>query len=110
MLEKLESIDQRLALLTVAEERNLRREVEDRLLRTEKRVLMFDSIDGERSSADIATNSGVSGRAAQAFVKELLDLGLVRVVREVGARGFIVAHDRAALVRWYLRGGDIDGS
>ena len=51
----------------------------------------------------LAHAAKVSDRAAQLFVKELLDLGLVRIVPDAPARGTVVERDEDALVDWYLR-------
>ena len=63
---------------------------------------MFEAIDGKRGSPELADAAGVSDRAAQLFIKELLDLGLVNVVSGTTGRGFIVDRDEDAIVRWYL--------
>lgn len=103
MLDVLRSIDRRLALLTGPQERDLRRRLETSVLRTTSRSSMFDAIDGTAGSPELASAAGVSDRAAQLFVKDLLDLGLVRVVGGTTGRGFLVAKDADAIVRWYLR-------
>jgi predicted transcriptional regulator len=64
---------------------------------------MFDAIDGRKGSPDLAHAAKVSDRAAQLFVKELLDLGLVRAVPDAAARGVVVARDEDAIVDWYLQ-------
>jgi hypothetical protein len=99
----LRSIDRRLALMSGAEDRRLRSRLADDLLRTPARMAMFDAIDGERGSRELAKVGGVSDRAAQMFVKELLDLGLIQVVPGAAGRGTIVARDEDAIVAWYLR-------
>jgi hypothetical protein len=63
---------------------------------------MFDGIDGRRGSAELAKVAGGSERAAQVFIKELLEIGIVRP-STVGGRGSIVEHDEDAMVQWYLR-------
>lgn len=98
----LRSIDRRLALLTGEEERRLRSRLRADLLRTAARVAMFDAIDGHRGSPDLAKAAGVTDRAAQLFVKELLELGLVDTVQGAGGRGVIVARHEDGIVRWYL--------
>ena len=52
--------------------------------------------------AELAKLARVSERAAQQLVKDLLDLGLVRVVRATTGRGFLVAKDEDAIVQWHL--------
>jgi len=64
---------------------------------------MFDAIDGQKGSPELAKAAKVSDRAVQLFVKELLDLGLVRVAPEATARGIVVARDDDAIVDWYLQ-------
>jgi hypothetical protein len=98
----LRSIDRRLALLTGEEEWRLRSRLRADLLRTAARVAMFDAIDGRRGSPDLAKAAGVSDRAAQLFVKELLEMGLVDSVPGVAGRGVIVARNEHGIVRWYL--------
>ena len=98
----LASIDRRLALLTGPQERDLRQTLVDSLLRTPARVALFDAIDGLLGSADLAKRAGVSERAAQAFIKELLEVGIVRPSTIGGGRGSIVERDDGAIVQWYL--------
>jgi hypothetical protein len=98
----LRSIDRRLALLAGAENRNMRARLASDLLRAPGRTAMFDAIDGHKGSPEIAKAAKVSDRAAQLFVKELLDLGLVQAVPATTGRGVIVARDEDALVAWYL--------
>lgn len=102
VLRVLASIDRRLALLTGRQERDMRRAVEQGLLRSEGRIKMFRSIDGQRSSPEIAKSAGVSDRAAQLFVKELLDAGLVRDTGSGSGRGIIVERNDEAIVQWYV--------
>jgi hypothetical protein len=101
-LRLLRSMDRRLALLSGAENRKMRARLVTDLLRAPGRTAMFDAIDGQKGSPEIAKAAKVSDRAAQVFVKELLDLGLVQVVPEATARGVIVARDEDAIVNWYL--------
>lgn len=107
-LELLRSIDRRLALLTGPQERDVRQRLIADILRTQARLRMFDAIDGQRGSPELGRVAQVSERAAQVFVKELLDLGLVRVVGGSTGRGFIVARDDDAIVQWYLRAADAE--
>jgi hypothetical protein len=102
-LRLLRSIDRRLALLSGAENRKMRAKLVADLLRAPGRTAMFDAIDGQRGSPELAKAAKVSDRAAQLFVKELLDLGLVQVVPGATTRGFIVARDEDAIVDWYLQ-------
>jgi hypothetical protein len=102
ILAVLRSIDRRLALLTGDQERMLRARLRADILTTPGRLAMFDAIDGRTGSPEIAKAVGVSERSVQGFVKELLDLGLVRPVPGAAARGVIVERDDDALVRWYL--------
>ena len=101
-IQLLRSIDRRLALLTGPQERDMRQQLIAVVLRTEARVLMFDSIDGLRGSPELARAAKVSERAAQMFVRELLEAGLVRVVGGTTGRGFLVERDDDAIVQWYL--------
>lgn len=98
----LRSIDRRLALLTASQERNLRLALLNDLLRTPARTKMFDGIDGERTSPELAKIAQVSERAAQLFVKELLELGIVRPAPSSDGRTVIVARDEPAIIRWYV--------
>lgn len=101
----LSSIDRRLALLTVREERELRRALEAEVLTTASRLAMFDGIDGKRGSGELGKLGGVGDRSAQLFIKELLALGLVREVSDSG-RSVIVEKNDDGVVRWYLSRGD----
>jgi hypothetical protein len=103
LVKLLASIDRRLALLTASQERDLRATLRDQLLRTPARIAMFEGIDGERGSGELAKLGKVSERAAQLFVKELLGLGLVREVPGSAGRTVIVERDEAALLDWYLQ-------
>jgi hypothetical protein len=99
----LRSIDRRLALLSGAENRRMRAKLVSDLLRAPGRTAMFDAIDGKKPSPDLALAAKVTDRAAQLFVKELLDLGLVKIVPDAPARGIVVERDEDALVDWYLQ-------
>ena len=102
LIRILASIDRRLALLTAPQEREMRREVEQGLLRSGGRTRMFDAIDGRRTSEEIANVAGVSKRAAQLFVKELLDAGLARDTG-AGTRGSVIVElDHETLVQWFV--------
>jgi len=103
LMAVLRSIDRRLMLLTAAHERDLRELLVDRLLRTSARITMFDSIDGRRGSPELARLANVSDRAAQLFIKELLELGLVREATNSAGRAVVVERDDTAIVRWSLR-------
>jgi hypothetical protein len=108
LMRVLRSIDRRLALLTSDEERRLQTSLRAELLRTSARASMFEAIDGRRGSPELAKAGGVSDRAAQLFVKELLELGIVEVVPGT-SRGLIVVREEDAIVRWYrdrVRGED----
>jgi hypothetical protein len=105
-LRLLASIDRRLALLSGTHERDLRQALVNDLLRTTARVAMFDAMNGRRGSPEIAKMAGVSDRTVQLFVKELLDLGIVRLATgEASSRGVIVERDEDAIVQWYVRRG-----
>jgi hypothetical protein len=103
LVRLLKSIDRRLALLTASEDRELRQAVRTELLRTPARTAMFEGIDGVRGSGELAKRGEVSDRAAQLFVKELQELGLVRPVPGGAGRTVIVEHDEAAIIDWYLQ-------
>jgi len=102
-LRLLRSIDRRLAILSGAEARKSRAKLSADLLRTTARTAMFDAIDGQKGSPDLAKAAGVTDRAAQLFVKELLDLGLVEVVPGTTGRGVIVTRNEDAIVGWSQR-------
>jgi Fic family protein len=99
----LASIDRRLALLSGALERDMRQSLIDTLLRTAARIAMFDGLDGRRGSSELAKAAGIGERAAQLFIKELLELGLVRPAPSGGGRTVVVERDDDAIVRWYLQ-------
>jgi hypothetical protein len=103
LVRLLASIDRRLALLTARQARDLRGALEEEVLRTDARIKMFDGIDGQRAGADLGRVAGVSERLGQLFVKELLDLGLVRPTSE-GSR--TVELDEDGILDWYLRRGE----
>jgi hypothetical protein len=64
---------------------------------------MYAGIDGRRGSGELAKLAGVTDRAAQLFVKELLELGLVRAISGGGqGKTLIVERDEAAIIDWYL--------
>ena len=100
ILTVLRSIDRRLALLSGQHERDVRRALVEVMLTTPARIAMWDAIDGDTGSPELAKLAEVSERSAQMFVKELLDAGLVAVVPS--ARGTVVAKDQDAVVQWYL--------
>jgi DNA-binding transcriptional regulator GbsR (MarR family) len=69
-----------------------------------RRVKMFDGIDGQRGTSELAKLAGVSDRAVQQFMQELTDLGLARpVAGDGGRRGVFVEQDQDAIVQWYLQ-------
>jgi Fic family protein len=98
----LQSIDRRLALLTASQDRDVQIALRDELLRTPARIAMFDGINGVRTSPDLAKLAKVSDRAAQLFVRELLDLGIVRPVPAGDGRTVIVERDEAEIIRWHI--------
>jgi hypothetical protein len=102
LLTVLRSIDRRLALLTGKEERDVRKALIADLLTTPARLVMWDAIDGRRGSPELGRIAKVSERAAQLFVKELLDAGLVQAAGTAG-RGMLVARNDDAIVQWYLK-------
>jgi hypothetical protein len=101
----LTSIDRRLALLTVREERDLRRALDAEVLKADSRIAMFNGIDGVRGSGELGKLGGVGERSAQLFIKELLGLGLVLEVPN-GARAVIVEKDHGGILNWYLSRSD----
>ena len=106
LLKLLASIDRRLALLTAAQDHELRQALAADVLRTSARIKMFEGIDGSRGSGELAKMAGVTDRAAQLFIKELLELGLVRAVTGGGqGKTLIVERDEAAIIDWYLARG-----
>jgi Fic family protein len=102
LLTLLRSIDRRLALLTASQDREVRVALEDQLFRTPARIAMFNGINGVRTSPELAKIAKVSDRAAQLFVKELLDLGIVRPAPSGGGRTVIVERDDAGIIRWHV--------
>lgn len=98
----LRSIDRRLALLTVREEREVQLRLNEEVLRTEAKRAIYDAIDGRRGSPELAHAVRASERAVQMFVKELSDLGLVRPVTRAG-RGNVVEKDEVGIAEWHLR-------
>jgi len=98
----LRSIDRRLALMSIREEREVQGRLNEEVLRTDARKAMFNAIDGRRSSPEIARALGVSERAVQMFVKELSEEGLVRPVARTG-RGNLVEKDDIGIAEWQLR-------
>ena len=102
VVKLLGSIDRRLALLTAREARQLRQALESEVLTTPARVKMFDAIELGRGGADIGRAAGVSPRAGQLFIKELLDLGLLRAVTDGDGRELGVERDDDAILDWYL--------
>jgi hypothetical protein len=105
VIKLLASIDRRLALLTAPQERALRETLKEELLPTPSRVAMFEGINGERGSGELSKLGQVGERSAQLFVKELLELGLVRPASTSAGKAVIVEHDDAAILDWYLRRG-----
>lgn len=100
LLIVLRSIDRRLALLTAKEDRDVRAALIADVLNTEPRQKIFDAIDGVLGNPELATIGGVTPRATQNFVNQLLELGLVR---SVGAgREMIVVREADGILRWYL--------
>lgn len=71
-------------------------------LRSEARVTMFELIDGTRTSQELATAAKVSERAAQLFVKELMEAGFVWDTGRGSGRAVIVQRDDDAIVQWYI--------
>lgn len=101
-LRLLASIDRRVALLTASQERALQDSLRTSLLRTPARVAMFEGINGRRGSPELARMAAVSKRAAQLFIKELLELGLVKsTIGGTGSKGLIVERDEDAVIQWY---------
>jgi hypothetical protein len=103
MLGVLRSIDRRLALMTVRQERDVRERLIAEVLKTPARVRMFDAIDGVTGSPELARIAGAKERTAQQLVQELRDAGLVREATKTIGRGFAVAKDEDAIVQWYVR-------
>jgi DNA-binding IscR family transcriptional regulator len=90
-------------LLTAQQEVDVEQRLTTDFLRTTARQAMWDAIDGRRGSPEIARLAQASERAAQMFVKELLDAGLVQSVEGATGRGLVVEKNDDAIVRWYLR-------
>jgi hypothetical protein len=103
LLAVLRSIDRRLALLTAKEDRDVRAALVAEVLNTEPRQKIFDAIDSVLGNPELATIGGVTPRATQNFVNQLLELGLVRSVG--GGREMIVVRDDDGILRWYLARG-----
>jgi hypothetical protein len=99
----LRSIDRRLALLTGPQDRALRAALAEEILNTPPRQRMFDVIDGVRGNPELAAAGGVTPRAAQNFVNQLMELGMVRSIGT--GREVLVERDEDGIVQWYLRRG-----
>jgi hypothetical protein len=97
----LRSIDRRLALLTGPQERAVREALAADVLNTGPRQRMFDAIDGLMGNPELAALGGVTPRAAQNFVNQLLELGLVSPVGS--GREVIVQRNEDGIVQWFLR-------
>ena len=102
-LKVLKSIDRRLALLTMREDRAVLQRLRAEVLRTAPRIQMFHAIDGNKTTPELAKGANVSERAAQQLVKDLADLGLVHTVSSGAGRGLIPVKDDEAIVDWYLK-------
>jgi hypothetical protein len=102
-LKVLKSIDRRLALLTMREDRAVLQRLRAEVLRTAPRIQMFHAIDGNKTTPELAKGANVSERAAQQLVKDLADLGLVHTVSSGAGRGLIPVKDDGAIVDWYLK-------
>ena len=100
LLRVLRSIDRRLALLTAREERDVRAALVADVLNSEPRRKIFDALDGVLGNPELAKIGGVTPRATQNFVNQLLELGLVRSVS--GGREMVVVRDDDGILRWYL--------
>jgi hypothetical protein len=96
----LKSIDHRLALLTAREARDVRAALVADVLNSEPRQKIFEALDGKLGNPELAKIGGVTPRATQNFVNQLLELGLVRSVS--GGREMIVVRDDDGILRWYL--------
>lgn len=96
-LALLRSIDRRLALLTRAQERDLRARFQTEILRTSTRTAMWEAIDGKTGTTGLARAAGASDRLAQMFVKELRESGFVYEVADGR-----VAQDLDRVLEWYL--------
>lgn len=101
VISLLRSIDRRLALLTGPQERGVREALAAEVLNTEPRLKMFYAIDGAKGNPELAALGGVTPRATQNFVNQLLGLGLVRLVG--AGREVIVERNEDGIVQWYLR-------
>lgn len=96
----LRSIDRRLALLTAREARDVRAALAAEVLNSEPRQKIFDALDGKLGNPELAKIGGVTPRATQNFVNQLLELGLVGSVS--AGREMIVVRDDDGILRWYL--------
>jgi predicted HTH transcriptional regulator len=101
ILTLLQSIDRRLALLTLTQQKDIQQRLNKEVLRTDARLAIYQAINGNRTSPDIAKMTGASERAVQMVVKELLDAGLVRQTGKAG-RGPLVERDESGVIKWYL--------
>lgn len=101
VLPLLRSIDRRLALLTGPQDRALRAALVEDVLNTEPRQKMFDAIDGVKGNPELSTVGGVTARAAQNFVNQLIELHMVRTVG--AGREVVVERDDDGIVQWYLK-------
>ena len=100
VIDLLRSIDRRLALLTAREANDVRAALMADVLNSEPRQKIFDGLDGKLGNPELARIGGVTPRATQTFVNQLLDLGLVRSVSP--GREMIVIRDEDGILRWYL--------
>jgi hypothetical protein len=100
VIDLLRSIDRRLALMTAREAREVRAALEADVLNSEPRQKIFDALDGRLGNPELAKIGGVTARATQNFVNQLLELGLVRSVSD--GREMLVVRDDDGILGWYL--------
>lgn len=102
VLRMLISIDRRLALLTATHARDLRKALEEDVLKTANRIEIWDNINGRRAAPDIVKETGGNLRVTQKFVKELLDAGFIRDTNTGAGTAVVAEHDDEAILRWYV--------
>jgi hypothetical protein len=83
ILAELKRIGSLLALLSVDPMVKLLEKLRDkRILLSDERIRMFLFMDGQRTTQEIASSSGVGERAAQIFIQELEKKQFIKITRK----------------------------
>ena len=83
ILAELKRISNLLALLSVDPMAKLLEKLKDgRVLMSDERMKMFLLMDGQRTTQEIASASGVGERAAQIFIQELEKRQFIKITRK----------------------------